>query len=76
LPQGESPNPNPVINNTCYSFVSDKQVIHVASAHRYDPEKKTMVVASGASGISTAPNELVGTYAESWSKNIWADMLA
>ncbi len=74
--QGESPNPNPVINNTCYSFVSDKQVIHVASVHRYDPEKKTMVVAPGASGVSAAPSELEGTYAESWGKNIWADMLA
>jgi NADPH-dependent 2,4-dienoyl-CoA reductase/sulfur reductase-like enzyme len=76
LLRGESPNLSPVINNTCYSFVSDKQVIHVASVHRYDPEKKTMVVAPGASGVSAAPNELEGTYAESWGRNIWADMLA
>jgi sulfide dehydrogenase [flavocytochrome c] flavoprotein subunit len=76
LLHGEAPNPSPVINNTCYSFVSDKQVIHVASVHRYDAEKKTMVVAQGASGVSAAPNELEGSYAESWGKNIWADMLA
>jgi sulfide dehydrogenase [flavocytochrome c] flavoprotein subunit len=76
LLRGQSPNPNPIINNTCYSFVSDKQVIHVASVHRYDPEKKTMVVAQGASGVSATPSELEGTYAESWGKNIWADMLA
>ncbi|HTS53891.1 MAG TPA: NAD(P)/FAD-dependent oxidoreductase [Burkholderiales bacterium] len=76
LLRGESPNPSPVMNNTCYSFVSDKQVIHVASVHRYDPDKKTMVVAQGASGVSAAPNELEGTYAESWGRNIWADMLA
>jgi NADPH-dependent 2,4-dienoyl-CoA reductase/sulfur reductase-like enzyme len=76
LLRGEPPNPNPIINNTCYSFVSDKQVIHVASVHRYDPEKKTMVVVPGASGVSAAPSELEGTYAESWGKNIWADMLA
>jgi sulfite dehydrogenase len=76
LLRGESPNPNPIITNTCYSFVSDKQVIHVASVHRYDPEKKTMVVAPGASGVSAAPSDLEGTYAESWGKNIWADMLA
>jgi len=76
LLRGEAPNPNPVINNTCYSFVSDKEVIHVASVHRYDVEKKTMVVAPGASGVSAAPSELEGTYAESWGKNIWADMLA
>jgi sulfide dehydrogenase [flavocytochrome c] flavoprotein subunit len=76
LLHGEAPNPSPVINNTCYSFVSDKQVIHVASVHRYDAEKKTMAVAQGASGVSAAPNELEGSYAESWGKNIWADMLA
>jgi sulfide dehydrogenase [flavocytochrome c] flavoprotein chain len=76
LLRGASPSSNPVINNTCYSFVSDKQVIHVASVHRYDPEKKTMVVAPGASGVSSGPNELEGAYAESWGKNIWADMLS
>jgi hypothetical protein len=26
--------------------------------------------------VSAAPSELEGTYAESWGKNIWADMLA
>jgi NADPH-dependent 2,4-dienoyl-CoA reductase/sulfur reductase-like enzyme len=75
LLRGEAPNPSPVINNTCYSFVSDRQVIHVASVHRYDAEKKTMVVAQGASGVSSAPNELEGSYAESWGRNIWADTL-
>jgi len=73
---GKTPNSSPVINNTCYSFVSDKQVIHVASVHRYDPEKKTMAVPQGASGVSAEPNELEGSYAESWGRNIWADMLA
>ena len=38
----QPPNPSPIVNNTCYSFVTDKEVIHVASVHRYDPEKKTM----------------------------------
>ena len=75
LLHGEAPNPIPVINNTCYSFVSDKDVIHVASVHRYDAEKKTMVVAPGASGVSTEANELEGVYAEAWGRNIWADTL-
>jgi NADPH-dependent 2,4-dienoyl-CoA reductase/sulfur reductase-like enzyme len=75
LLHGEAPNPSPVINNTCYSFVSDKDVIHVASVHRYDAEKKTMVVAPGASGVSTEANALEGVYAEAWGRNIWADTL-
>ena len=40
---GQEVNPLPLYNNTCYSFVSDEDVIHVASVHRYDPEKKTMM---------------------------------
>ncbi len=73
--RGEAPNPNPIVNNTCYSFVSDKQVIHVASVHRYDPEKRTLLVAPGASGVSAEANELEGRYAEAWGLNIWADTL-
>lgn len=76
LLDGQAPNPNPVINNTCYSFVSDKQVIHVASVHRYDAEQKTMIVTKGAAGVSAEPSELEGRYAESWGRNIWDDMLA
>ena len=29
-------NPAPMLNNTCYSFVDDRNVVHVASVHRYD----------------------------------------
>ena len=28
-------NPAPMLTNTCYSFVSDKNVVHVASVHEY-----------------------------------------
>ncbi len=70
-----APNPEPVVNNTCYSFVTDQQVIHVASVHRYDAEKKTMVVAPGASGVSTEASELEGVYAEAWERNILTDTL-
>ncbi len=75
LLHGEQPNPEPMVTNTCYSFVSDKEVIHVASVHAYVPEKKTMEIVKGATGVSTAPNELEGQYAEAWGKNIWSDML-
>jgi NADPH-dependent 2,4-dienoyl-CoA reductase/sulfur reductase-like enzyme len=75
LLHGEQPNPEPMVTNTCYSFVSDKEVIHVASVHAYVAEKRTMEVVKGASGVSTAPNELEGQYAEAWGRNIWSDML-
>lgn len=75
LMHGEQPNPEPLVTNTCYSFVSDKDVIHVASVHAYVPEKKTMEIVKGSSGVSAAPSELEGQYAEAWGKNIWSDML-
>jgi len=75
LMNGREPNPQPVIANTCYSFVSDKEVIHVASVHRYDVAQKTLTVVPGASGVSAARSELEGGYGWAWTQNIWADML-
>ena len=75
LLNGREPNPNPVMNNTCYSFVDDKNVMHVASVHVYDASQKTMIGIKGAGGVSEQANELEGTYGFSWAKNIWADML-
>ena len=73
---GKEPNALPIYNNTCYSFVSDKDVIHVASVHRYDAAQKTMVAVAGSGGVSTAASELEGVYAMGWARNIWADTLA
>ncbi len=73
---GAEPNDMPVYNNTCYSFVSDEDAVHVASVHRYDVEKKTMVTVPGSGGVSSAASELEGRYALAWAKNIWADTLA
>ena len=73
---GKSPNAMPIYNNTCYSFVSDEDVVHVSSVHQYDATKKTMVTVAGSGGVSSAANELEGRYAMSWARNIWADTLA
>ena len=73
---GRTVNAMPVYNNTCYSFVSDTDVVHVASVHRYDAAQKTMVTVPGSGGLSTAANELEGYYAMGWARNIWADTLA
>jgi sulfide dehydrogenase [flavocytochrome c] flavoprotein chain len=76
LLNGRAPNPNPVMTNTCYSFVSDKEVIHVASVHQYDAAQSTILPVKGAGGVSAARSELEGAYGWSWARNIWADMLA
>jgi len=76
LLSGKQPNQLPIYNNTCYSFVSEEDVVHVSSVHRYDAEKKTMLTVAGSGGVSSAANELEGRYAMAWARNIWADTLA
>jgi len=73
---GRAPNPAPVVNNTCYSFITDKDVVHVASVHQYDNEKKTFATVPGSGGLSPGPTALEGEYAFAWAQNIWADMLS
>jgi len=75
LMNGRQPNPTPMVTNTCYSFVSDKEVVHVASVHTYDPKDKTFKTVPGSGGVSPRRNEVEGTYGWGWAQNIWEDML-
>ena len=75
LLSGGEVNPLPVVANTCYSYLSDREVAHIASVHRYDPATRTMSVVAGSGGLSPAANSEETAYAEAWAKNIWADML-
>lgn len=65
----------PVMANTCYSFVDDRNVVHVASVHQWSAAKKTIEPVAGAGGLSSAPSEIEGQYAFAWARNIWSDML-
>ena len=73
---GQAPNPTPVLTNTCYSFITDTDVVHVALGAPVRPEKKTMLTVPGSGGVSPAMSALEGEYAFAWAKNIWADTLA
>ena len=68
-------NPAPLLTNTCYSFVNDKLVVHVASVHQYDRADRTFKTVPGSGGLSAGPTELEGVYAWNWAQNIWADSL-
>lgn len=72
---GEAPNPSPTLVNTCYSMVSDKLAIHVASVHKYDLADRTFKAVPGSGGVSSAMSEAEGVYAMNWARNIWADTL-
>lgn len=65
----------PIIANTCYSFISQTEAIHVAGVYRYDSTKKTMVAVPGSGGLSSAPSGTEALYAMSWAGNIMNDTL-
>jgi NADPH-dependent 2,4-dienoyl-CoA reductase/sulfur reductase-like enzyme len=78
LMNGRTPAP-PMMANTCYSYVDDRNAIHVASVHHWEPAKKTMVAVSGSGGVSGQDRSqwaLEGQYAWGWAQTVWADMLA
>jgi NADPH-dependent 2,4-dienoyl-CoA reductase/sulfur reductase-like enzyme len=75
---GRVPVPS-TMTNTCYSFVDDRHVIHVASVHRYVAAKKTIEPVAGAGGVSAGNREnwaQEAGFAWGWARTIWADMLA
>jgi sulfite dehydrogenase len=76
LLKGEAVNATPVVMNTCYSFVTGREAMHVASVHQYDATDKTFKTVPGSGGVSAAANQIEARYALSWAENIWADSLA
>ena len=76
LLKGEAVNATPVVMNTCYSFVTASDVIHVASVHQYDAAEKTLKPVPGSGGVSSAASAAEGRYGWAWAQNIWGDSLA
>ena len=72
---GQPPNPEPVLNNTCYSYITDRDAVHVASVHQYDAKQQTYLTVPGSGGLSAAKNAREGDYGLAWAQSIWADML-
>ncbi len=73
-------NPAPMLTNTCYSFIDNKNVVHVASVHEYVAAEKTFKTVAGSGGVSSIDlksdvTQLEGVYAMNWAQNIWADTL-
>lgn len=72
---GREINREPIISNTCYSWVSDTEVVHVASVHAYDAGQKTLLPVKGAGGLSPAASVQEGIFAMGWVSSIMADAL-
>jgi NADPH-dependent 2,4-dienoyl-CoA reductase/sulfur reductase-like enzyme len=72
---GEAPDPAPAFANTCYSFIDDKQAMHISTLYRYDAEKKSMQ-AEGSGILSDHPSVQEGADADAWARQIWGDVLS
>ncbi len=72
---GAPVNRETILTNTCCSFVSDKEAVHVDSVHEWDAAQKTVVPVAGAGGVSAARSAREGEYALSWTRNLWVDTL-
>lgn len=68
-------NESPIIANTCYSFVSAREALHVASVHKFDAKEQILASVEGAGGLSESRNALEADYALAWARNIWSDTL-
>jgi len=73
LMTGKPVNQTPMINNTCYSYVSATEAMHVTSVHEWSAAKKTLVPVAG--GVSPASSPLEKQFADGWALNIWNDTL-
>ena len=54
--------PAPMLTNTCYSFVDDQRVIHVASVHEYVAAERPSRRWPAPAACRARPNELEGRY--------------
>jgi NADH dehydrogenase FAD-containing subunit len=70
---GEQIDQEPVITNTCYSYVSDSEAMHVNAVYRYDTAKKTFATVPGSGGLSSGRSSAEKNYADAWADNIRAD---
>jgi sulfide dehydrogenase [flavocytochrome c] flavoprotein subunit len=66
---------HPMLTNTCYSFVSDSEAVHVASVHEYVAAERTFKTVAGSGGVSAARSQVEAGFAAGWAANIWADTL-
>ena len=70
----QAPDPAPAFANTCYSYVDDRQAMHISTLYRYDPASQSMR-AEGSGILSEHPSAQEGRDADAWARQIWGDVL-
>jgi NADH dehydrogenase FAD-containing subunit len=68
-------NQNATLDNICFSFLDDRQAIHIASKHHFDASEQTFLLDENSSNNSQMPSASEGELAWKWAHDLWHDML-
>jgi NADPH-dependent 2,4-dienoyl-CoA reductase/sulfur reductase-like enzyme len=72
----EAPTPAPAdLDAMCYSYITDREAVHLSSVHRYDEAQRTYLPMAGAGSVSSAMSAQDGERGFAWARSIWNDML-
>ena len=69
-------NQRATLDNICFSFLDDRQAIHIASKHHYDASEKTFLLDDNSANNSQTPSASEGEAAWKWAHEMWRDMLS
>jgi NADH dehydrogenase FAD-containing subunit len=69
------PSHDVLMRSTCYSFVSEREAMHIASAHAWNDAQKKLLPVAAAADRSAAPSEADARQGWAWAQDIWNDML-
>jgi len=74
LLEGREPSREVVMQSDCYSFLSEDEAVHIASAHAWSEAQKTLLPVQGAAKRSSARNKADAQAGWAWAQDIWNDM--
>jgi len=72
---GRPPFDPSTLDNTCYSFLTPDEAVHISSVHRYDPAAATYLPVAAGASLSSRMSVDEGERAHAWAQAIWQDML-
>jgi NADPH-dependent 2,4-dienoyl-CoA reductase/sulfur reductase-like enzyme len=72
---GREPARDVVMKSLCYSFLSEDEAVHIASAHTWDEGRKTLLPVASAAERSAARSKSDAQRGWAWAREIWNDML-
>ena len=74
LLEDREPSREVVMKSTCYSFVSEDEAMHIASAHAWSEAQKTLLPVQAAAERSPARSKADAQAGWAWAQDMWNDI--